>query len=320
MSGNPVTFLESSFLSPLLNIEGVTDISYNGKDLFYVSNEKGRQRAGIEAKKEDVSSFLRQLANLTEHQFSVQSPILNISFGRYRMNAVNSSLARRKNEKAFTFSLRLESSDCKITSKSSFFDKKSLQILNQLIKKGESIIIGGKVSSGKTELQKWLLQNMAPCTRVIVIDDVEELDMVENENIDLTTWLVSEQGKGASFSDLIKNALRNDPDYIVIAEARGEEMLDALVSAMSGHPIITTVHAENLNAMPDRVARLAMTGNKRLFKDELMEDISRHLRYYVYVEKEIAKNGSIKRYVKAIGHLDETSKKISAIYERGKES
>ena len=53
-----------------------------------------------------------------------------------------------------------------------------MQILRRLIKEGESIVIGGKVSSGKTELQKWLLQNMAPCTRVIVIDDVEELDMV----------------------------------------------------------------------------------------------------------------------------------------------
>ena len=71
MSGDPVAYLESSFLSPLLVQEGVTDISYNGESLFYVSNDKGRQRSSIEAKKEDVSSFLRQLANLTEKQFSV---------------------------------------------------------------------------------------------------------------------------------------------------------------------------------------------------------------------------------------------------------
>ena len=320
MSGDPVAYLEGSFLSPLIALEGVTDISYNGESLYYVSNLKGRQKADIKIKKEEVSSFLRQLANLTEHQFSVQCPILDISFGRYRINAVNSSLARKRNEKTFTFAIRLESNDCKITDNSGFFDEKSMQILRRLIKNGESIVIGGKVSSGKTELQKWLLQNMAPCTRVIVIDNVEELDMVENENIDLTTWLVNEQGRGASFSSLIKNALRNDPDYIVIAEARGEEMLDALLSAMSGHPIITTIHAEKLRAMPDRVARLAMIGNRRLFKDELMEDISRHLRYFVYVEKENAPDGSIRRYIKEIGHLDEKSKKITVLYTKGEKA
>ena len=318
MSGDPIAYLENSFLSPLLVQEGVTDISYNGESLFYVSNDKGRQRSSIEAKKEDVSSFLRQIANLTERQFSVQSPILDVSFGRYRINAVNSSLARRRNQKTYTFSLRLESNNCKITDNSGFFDKKSMQILRRLIKEGESIVIGGKVSSGKTELQKWILQNMVPCTRVIVIDNVEELDMVENENIDLTTWLVSEQGKGVSFSSLIKNALRNDPDYIVIAEARGEEMLDALLSAMSGHPIITTIHAQELEAMPHRVARLSMIGNRRLFKDELMEDISRHLRYYVYVEKETTKDGSIRRFIKEIGKLDEDSQKMTLLYEKGK--
>ena len=320
MSGDPVAYLENSFLSPLIGQEGVTDISYNGESIYYVSNHKGRQKADFEVKKEEVSSFLRQIANLTEHQFSVQCPILDVSFGRYRINAVNSSLARKKNEKAFTFAMRLESNDCKITDKSGLFDEKSLQILRRLIKNGESIVIGGKVSSGKTELQKWLLQNRAPCTRVIVIDNVEELDMVENENIDLTTWLVNEQGRGASFSALIKNALRNDPDYIVIAEARGEEMLDVLLSAMSGHPVITTIHAEKLTVMPDRVARLAMIGSKRLFKDELMEDISRHLRYYVYVEKENAPDGSIRRFIKEIGHLDEKSKKITVLYSKGEKS
>ena len=49
MSGDPVTYLEGSFLSPLLVKEGVTDISYNGESLFYVSNDKGRQRSSIEA-------------------------------------------------------------------------------------------------------------------------------------------------------------------------------------------------------------------------------------------------------------------------------
>ena len=61
MSGDPVAYLENSFLSPLISQEGVTDISYNGESIYYVSNLKGRQKAGIEIKKEEVSSFLRPM-------------------------------------------------------------------------------------------------------------------------------------------------------------------------------------------------------------------------------------------------------------------
>lgn len=177
-------------------------------------------------------------------------------------------------------------------------------------------MIGGKTSSGKTELEKYLLGEMAPSSRVIVIDNVEELDMVENPSIDLTMWLVNESIKEATFSGLIKNALRNNPDYIVVAEARGGEMLDAIVSSMSGHPIISTIHAQDLEAMPERIARLAMLGNERLYKDELLDDIAHHLRYYVYLEKKENPDGSLSRYLESIGYFDEKSKTMQKLYER----
>jgi len=316
MAGDPVTYLESSFLSPLLKEESVTDISYNGTDIFYVSNFFGRQKSTILVNKEEVSSFLRQLANLTEQQFTVQSPILDVSFGKYRLNAVNSSLARNQNKKTYTFSVRIESGECRINKDSSFFEKESLEILLDLLSRQESIVIGGKTSSGKTELEKWLLLNMNINSRVIVIDNVEELDMIENPLVDLSTWLVNEKVNYASFSRLIRNALRNNPDYIVIAESRGEEMLDALVSTMSGHPIITTIHAKDLESMPDRIARLAMLSGNKLLKDELMEDISHHMRYYVYVAKSCDKVGKISRYIKSIGRIDEASMKMEVLYER----
>lgn len=316
MAGDPTAFLETSFLSNLLKKEGITDISYNGSEIFYVSNSLGRQKYEISVSDDDVSSFLRQLANLTEQQFSVQSPILDVSFGRYRLNAVNLSLARKANKKAYTFSLRVESSDCLIKKDSPFFDKESFQIVSDLLDKQESIVIGGKTSSGKTELEKWLLLNMGINSRVIVIDNVEELDMIENPLIDLSTWLVNENIKSASFSALIRNALRNNPDYIVIAESRGEEMLDALVSTMSGHPIITTIHAKDLESMPDRIARLAMLKGEKLLKDELKRDIAHHMPYYVYVEKACDQVGKISRYIKSIGKINETTMKMEMLYER----
>lgn len=317
MPSNPVKFIEDSFLSPLLQLDGLTDVSFNGNELYYVTNSKGRQKSDLNVDNATVGSFLRQIANTTERQFSFLNPILDVSFGKYRLNAVNSSLARAANEKVFTFSLRIENKGCQIDESSSFMDKNSRRIIQDLLDKNESIIIGGLTSSGKTEFEKYCLYHMKQSSRVIVIDNIEELDMLEIPNIDLTTWLVNEQSlKNASFSSLIKNALRNNPDYIVISEARGEEMLDALTSAMSGHPILTTIHAKDVEAMPDRIARLAMLGNPNLKKDELLDDIAHHLNYYVYISKEIAINGEILRYLKSISYLDENQMKMISIYER----
>jgi pilus assembly protein CpaF len=315
-NSDPSTYLENSFLADLLLLDGLTDLSYNGEELYYATNRHGRAKATKQPTLEEVADFLRQIANLTEKQFSYSSPILDVSFGRYRLNAVYQSLARSHNEKTYTFSLRLASSSCRIAEDPNFFGGESKGLLLGLLKNGESIVIGGKTSSGKTELEKYLLGEMVPSSRVIVIDNVEELDLVENPEIDLTMWLVNESVKDASFSALIKNALRNNPDYIMVAEARGGEMLSALVSSMSGHPIITTIHAQDIEAMPERIARLAMMGNERLYKEELLDDIAHHLRYYVYLEKKENPDGSLSRYLESIGYLDEKSKCMHKLYER----
>lgn len=314
MKASPSQYIESSFLAPLLTNSGITDISYNGESIYFVSNREGRKKANIDITPVQVGDFLKQIANMMERQFSFTYPILDVSFGRYRLNAVNSSLGRRKNEKTYTFSLRLEKNRSILDDHPEFFGERGREILLALLAKKESIVIGGQTSSGKTELEKWLISKMPKATRIIVIDNVEELDMMENEEIDLSTWLVNEQVKGASFPELIRNALRNNPDYIMVAEARGGEMYDAIISAMSGHPIITTLHAQDIEAMPDRMARLAMLAGERLFREEIMDDIAHHFRYYVYVEKSTSPEGRIVRRISSIGRYDEKTREMHEIF------
>ena len=191
MSESPIDFLESSFLKDVLLQPGVTDISYNGETFFCLSNLKGRERVNLDIKREEVGSFLRQIANLTERQFSYSVPILDVSFGRYRLNAVYPSLARVRNEKSYSFSLRLAYPGTCLESGDPFFGGNE-KILLEALEENESVVIGGQTSSGKTELEKWCLLHLGNNKRVIVIDNVEELDMVTNPSIDLTTWLVND--------------------------------------------------------------------------------------------------------------------------------
>lgn len=308
-----VKYIESSFLKPLLENEDITDISYNGHYLFYVGNKEGRKKSEINVLPEDVTSFLRQIANLTEKSLNLALPILDVSFGRYRLNGINYSLGRYEQKKTPSFSLRLASKTCRVD-ENDFLDNESRKLLLNILNEERSIVIGGKTSSGKTELQKWFLLNAKEGMRMIVIDNVEELDLINNDKIDLTTWISDEANHYSSLSFLIKNALRHNPDYLLIAEARGGEMLDALASAGSGHPLITTLHADSLKNMPHRVLRLALMGKTALSPRELKKEIYEAIPYYVYVEKIRTNEGFIKRFVSGIGKLE--NDRMHILYER----
>lgn len=313
-------FLETSFISPLLEKEGITDISYNGEYIFYQSNKFGRRKSEIDVTPSQVASFLRQIANYSEKQFSFLDPILDVSFSRYRINATFLSLTRVRNKKSYSFSIRIAYEGSVLENDDSFFGGNSKRILLKAIKNKQSIVIGGETGAGKTELQKYLLMRLEPSSRVIVIDNVEELEMVRvDDNLDLTSWVVDERNKKASYASLIKNALRNNPDYLVLAESRGEEMLDALNCVMSGHPIITTMHAKDIKAMPYRMARMAMMGEKKLEYDDLLGDIYHHFSLFVYVKRELI-DGQVRRFIEAIAKPNEKKKTVEIVYERNEEN
>ncbi|MCQ2742198.1 MAG: CpaF/VirB11 family protein [Bacilli bacterium] len=318
MEANKISeFVSSSFLSPILSMENVTDISYNGESIFYEDSLRGRNKYQRTISKETVGDFLRQIANMAEKQFSYQSPILDVSFSGFRLNAVFLSLARINDEKSYSFTLRIAQRGSKVKRGSSFFGEKAEKILLDALKKRASIVISGPTSSGKTELQKFLMMNMPESMRVICIDNVEELEMVRGDTeIDLTSWLVDERYPDSSFGALIRNALRSNPDYIIVAESRGKEMLDALNSVMSGHPIIMTLHSKDLLSIPHRMARMAMMGEQKLIYEDVLSDVYHAFSYCVYLVKKEKEDGSIERYIESIGILNEAKMGMDVLYRR----
>lgn len=316
MNERLISFIETSFLKPLLEIETITDISYNGVSIFYMDNVLGRRKYNETISPEQAIDFVRQIANLSERQFSYTTPTLDFSIYRYRINAQHSSIVRVKDEKSVSFAIRIASNKNRIEDDPHFMDKEARKILLEAIAKKKSIVIAGSTGSGKTELQKYLISHLEDCSRVIIIDNVQELDYVRfNENLDVTSWQISPTIPQGNAQELIRNALRNNPDWIVVAESRGKEMADALNAVMSGHPIITTLHARNVESIPHRILRLVQSGNKDEKAEEILADIYEHLDYYVYLERVISKNKKVERYVSKIAMVDQ-NKELKIIYER----
>lgn len=310
-----ISFIEESFLKPLLQIEGVTDISFNGKSIFYLHNELGRLKSDISVSNEDVKAFLRHLANLCEQQFSYMNPFLDISIGKYRLNAVFHTVGRNENNKVYTFSLRIASSKLKIYEGSEFLDENLNILFKTLLRNNVSIVIGGITGSGKTEFQKYLIHSLADNTRLIVIDNILELDGIKEFNhLDLTIWQSDEKMDSTSIQNLVKNALRNNPDFIVVAESRGAEMIEVLNSSMTGHPIITTVHSYDAESLPNRMSRMVMMNDKKMDFKDVYYDVCHHFPIAIYLERTI-KDGKVHRYIKKVLEISKDGKH-NILYEK----
>lgn len=120
-------------------------------------------------------------------------------------------------------------------------NKSIAAIENALSKQSGLILVCGPTGSGKTTTIYSMLSFLAD--RGLSVMSVE--DPVEVELHDVVQTQVNE-AVGYGFADGLRALLRNDPDAILIGEIRDEETaVMAVRAALTGHLVISTVHANN---------------------------------------------------------------------------
>jgi len=118
-----------------------------------------------------------------------------------------------------------------------------------------NIVISGGTGSGKTTLLNVLSSFIPEGERIITIEDAAELQLQQDHVLRMETKTANVDGRGAvTIRELVKNALRQRPDRIVVGECRGGEALDMLQAMNTGHDgSLTTLHA---NTPRDALSRL----------------------------------------------------------------
>lgn len=295
------SYLNASIFKDLLADEDITDISYNGSLVFYLSNSQGRKKSDIDIDEKYARDFIREIANISEKQFSFSNPILDISICGIRINAIHQSIGVKNGNESISFSIRKFSNQIKINDKTETYNHIVIDLLDVLVLNHFSIVISGLPGSGKTELQKYLLSRVEKNSRVILIDNISEIENVLlDESVDVTCWVSSSRNEYTSNDYLIKNALRSNPDWLVLAEARGQEMSSVLDSALTGVPIITTIHSHDNESAPDRMARMVMQNKGSINYENIINEIYSHFSFYIHLERVLLR-GKVVRYISSIG-------------------
>jgi len=123
------------------------------------------------------------------------------------------------------------------------FDEDMLVKFRKFIKEPYGmVLVTGPTGSGKTTtLYAALSEIQSPDDKIITIEDP-----VEYQLRGITQIPVNEK-KGLTFARGLRAILRHDPDKVMVGEIRDEETAQiAVQSALTGHLVFTTVHANNV--------------------------------------------------------------------------
>jgi flagellar protein FlaI len=114
-----------------------------------------------------------------------------------------------------------------------------------LVENKASVLIIGETASGKTTLLNAIASFIPYNMKIVVVEEVRELNLPHpTVSYMVTKETMDTRGKVTLF-DLVKAAMRQRPDYIIVGEIRGEEAY-ALFQAMSlGHGGLGTMHADS---------------------------------------------------------------------------
>ena len=122
-------------------------------------------------------------------------------------------------------------------------------LLRSAIRADRSVLIAGAPGAGKTTLVNCLLREVQPDRRVVTCEEVFEIDADLPDMTQMQTRMEGLDGGAAiTLRDLVREALRQRPDRIVVGEVRGPEAPLSQLHRSTG-PRMTT-HRLVLGSLP----------------------------------------------------------------------
>ena len=259
-------FLGLDKIEPLMQDPGIEDISCDGDGIpiFIFHRKYGSLKTNIIFEEGDnLNKFISKLAQRSGKHISVAEPLLDGALpDGSRLQATYSTggdIAMRGS----TFTIRKFTKDPLTIIDFMNFGTIPSMIAAYLwlaIEYRNSVLVSGGTATGKTSALNALSLFLAPESKIVSIEDTPELRLPHEHWIAKVSRMgygpegVSGKRKGEiSMFDLLKAALRERPDELIVGEVRGEEAYVLFQGMATGHAGLATIHAESIEAVVNRL-------------------------------------------------------------------
>ncbi len=257
-------FIGESRVDVMTRDDQIEDISCDGahQPIFLYHRKYESVKSNVKfANDTELDSFVIRLAQRAGKHISIADPILDATMRDG--SRIQATLSREVSAHGSTFTIRKFRSEPFTPPDLVKFGTMSAEILAYwwiAIQHAASAIYAGGTASGKTTSLNAILLFIPPQMKIVSIEDTRELSLPH------PNWIpgVTRSGFGAADKDgrrageidmfqLLKNALRQRPEYIIVGEVRGKEAYNLFQAMATGHAAYGTMHADSVDAVIHRL-------------------------------------------------------------------
>lgn len=245
-------------LTPLFNDKYIEDISCNGPEIpvFVFHNKYNDLITNLVYDTRELDLTVSSLAQRADEHISIANPnVAGRLEGGYRMQL---TLSDEISPKGSNFTIR-KFKDEPFTPidliEFGTFSIKQMAYLWLSIENGHSLIFAGGTASGKTTSMNAVSLFIPPRAKVITIEDTQEIVLQHTnwvQTITRTSFGDDDSGE-IDMYELLRDALRQRPEYIIVGEIRGKEAQTLFQAMNTGHTTYSTMHAESVESVINRL-------------------------------------------------------------------
>ncbi len=245
-------------LQPLLLDPYIEDISCSGVGHVFVEHKifKSLQTSIVFTTHDEVDDFVVWLGEWIKSPVTVRNPLvdsvlpdgsrINIVYGR-EISKRGSNFTIRKFSDTPTSVLELIEFGTLNYMMASY--------LSFMLEEGMNMFMVGATASGKTTTLNALSTFLKPDAKIVTIEDTPEVHVPHKNWLQEVSRPTSAGAKGSEVGmfELLRAALRQRPDRIIVGEIRSVEAVVAFQAMQTGHGVMSTFHADSVEKLIQRL-------------------------------------------------------------------
>jgi len=245
-------------LQPLIYDPYIEDIGCSGLGQVFIEHKifKSLKCTLTFSSLDEIDQFVLRLAEQIKKPVTYKNPIADATLpDGSRINIV---YGRDVSKRGSNFSIRKFSGvPLSIFDLVEFktINYQMLAYLSLVVGNGMNMFVAGESASGKTAMLNALTTFINPLDKIITIEDTPELQVPHQNWIrEVVQSTKAEDSSGAvTMFDLLKAALRQRPNEILVGEIRGAEGNIAFQAMQTGHTVMSTFHAASVEKLIQRI-------------------------------------------------------------------
>lgn len=244
-------------LQPLILDPNIEDISCSGLGSVYVEHKvfKGLKSTITFENEAELDDFVLRLSERIKKPVTYKNPIVDATLpDGSRINIVYGGDVSKRGS---NFTIRKFATTPMSIVEIAMTRSLSWEMaayLSLIIEEGMNMFVSGETASGKTTLMNAVTTFIRPDAKIVSIEDTPELQVPHQNWVrEVVRGSMSEADSSVSMFSLLKAALRQRPDEIIVGEIRGEEGAIAFQAMQTGHACMATFHASTVEKLIQRL-------------------------------------------------------------------